>query len=108
MLRFDLEQQIMSCWQITNDLATLNQAVLEQDLSKDNISNILLGIEKLYNLKFDQAFRTFEALIWEQYQETLKNKQKCCHEPWGPECDLGKSGEFVKVSDCQDIDFQAD
>lgn len=88
MLRFDLEQQIMSCWQITNDLATLNQAVLEQDLSKDDISNILLGIEKLYNLKFDQTFRTFEALLMEHYQETLKNKQKGCHEPRVPDCVL--------------------
>lgn len=78
MKQFELEQQIMACWGVTDDLATLNQAVLEQDLSKDDISNILVGMEKLYNLKFDQTFRTFEALLWETYQETLKNKNHCC------------------------------
>ena len=108
MKQFDLEQQILDCWKLTDDLDVLNTAILEQSLSTDDASNILLGLIKLYNLKFDQTFRTFEALLMEHYQETLKNKQKCCHEPWGPECDLGKSGEFVKVSDCQDIDLQAD
>lgn len=104
--QFDLEQQIMECWQLTADLDTLNTSVLEQNISTDDISNILVGLVKLYNLKFDQTFRTFEGLVAERYQES--KIKHCCSEPWGPDCDLGKSGEFVKVSDCQDIDFQKD
>lgn len=61
--RFDLEQQILDCWGITDNLKLLTEAVLEQDISRDDIANILIGLEKLYELKFDKAFNTFEHLI---------------------------------------------
>jgi hypothetical protein len=38
--RFDLEQQIMKCWSITEEVQLLNEQVLENDtLTKDQISN---------------------------------------------------------------------
>jgi len=36
---------------------------LERDISKDEISNILLGLEQLYNQKFSRLFSTFEELM---------------------------------------------
>jgi hypothetical protein len=62
--RFDLEQQIMDCWHIVDDLKIVNEYTLE-DLSfdKDKISNVLLGIQELYQIKFDKLFRTYEDLI---------------------------------------------
>lgn len=61
--RFELEQQIMACWNITDDLNMLNEHVLERDLTTDQISNILLGLEEIYKLRFDKMFKTFEACV---------------------------------------------
>jgi len=61
--RFDMEQEIFQSWHITDDLNVLHEAVLEKDISKDEISNILLGMEQLYNQKFQRLMSTFEELI---------------------------------------------
>lgn len=60
--RADLEQEIMDCWSVTKDIDMLFEAVVEQGLTQDQISNILLGMKELYDLKFDKMFRTFETL----------------------------------------------
>ena len=60
---FDLEQQIMVCWQIIEDLKVLDEAVLEKDLTTDEISNILMGLTTLYELKFKKLFEYFEQSI---------------------------------------------
>ena len=66
--RFDFEQQIMSCWKVTTDLKDLNEGVLESNLSKDQISNALMGIEQLYELRFNKLFQQFETLVREHAQ----------------------------------------
>jgi len=66
--RFDFEQQIMSCWNITTDLKDLNEGVIESNLSKDQISNTLMGIEQLYELRFNKLFQQFETLVREHAQ----------------------------------------
>lgn len=70
--RFDLEQQIFECWKIVDDIKLLDKNVLEGkveggSLTQDEISNYLLGLESIYDLKFQQMFATFCDLI--------KNKQ---------------------------------
>lgn len=62
MDRFDLEQQILSCWNIIDDIKRLNVSALD-GASTDDISNYLLGLETIYNLKFEDLFNTFEKLI---------------------------------------------
>lgn len=69
MTTFDLEQQILDCWNITTDLKTLCTAVGEEQVSQDEIMNILIGLEQLYGLKFDQLFSTFEEHLREQRYE---------------------------------------
>ncbi len=61
--RFDLEQQIMACWNVTSDIETLFEGVVESDMTTDQIANILLGMKQLYELKFDKLFNTFEQLM---------------------------------------------
>lgn len=63
--RLEFEQQIMSCWNVTSDIKDLSEEVLEGDLSKDQITNVLIGIEQLYNIRFEKLFRQFEQLIRE-------------------------------------------
>lgn len=62
--RFDLEQNIMKCWSVTEDVQLLYENVMENDdLSKDDIANALLGIHQLYEMKFNKLFENFETLI---------------------------------------------
>lgn len=71
--QFDFEQQIMNCWNVTTDLKDLNEGVLESSLSRDQIANALIGIEQLYNIRFEKLFRMFEQFNRERY-EMLKQQ----------------------------------
>lgn len=66
--RFDLEQQILNCWHVLQDIDLLHTNVLEGKpeggaMTTDEISNYLLGLESIYELKFQQLFDTFSQLV---------------------------------------------
>lgn len=61
--RFDLEQQMLDTWKITDDLKLINAKMLDEGLSTDDVSNMLVGLYTLYNLKFEDMFGTFESLL---------------------------------------------
>ena len=63
--RFDLEQEILEVWRVTDDIKLLYETVMEREvpLTQDQMANILLGLEQLYNLKFERLFNTFEELL---------------------------------------------
>lgn len=64
--RFDLEQQILKCWNITEEIQLLNENVLERDeMTKDEISNFLLGLSTIYDMKFDKLFNQFSDMVKE-------------------------------------------
>lgn len=60
MCRFDLEQQILNCWNIIDDLDLLEELVLEKKASTDEIANFVLGLKTIYKQKFEKCFNTFE------------------------------------------------
>lgn len=61
---FDLEQSIMNCWSVVEDIKLLNENVCDRPkpLTEDEISNILIGLESLYQLKFDKLWANFEKV----------------------------------------------
>lgn len=61
--RFDLEEQMLNCWNVTKDINVLTEGVMEKDLTKDQIANALMGLEQMYDLKFDNMWTTFTKLI---------------------------------------------
>ena len=66
--RFDFEQQIMNCWNVTSDIRTVTEYLLDaplEDGREDKIANMLMGIEALYNAKFNKLFLQFEDLVHE-------------------------------------------
>jgi hypothetical protein len=65
MDRFELEQSILDCWHVADDIDLLYTAVLEKNLSTDEISNVLLGLSSIYSLKFDKLFSIYETLVKE-------------------------------------------
>jgi hypothetical protein len=56
--RLDLEQQIMQCWNIVDDLDYLGKL-----LETDDAQNLLIGLKALYQAKFEKLFDTFERYI---------------------------------------------
>jgi polyhydroxyalkanoate synthesis regulator phasin len=69
--RFDFEQQIMQCWNIVDEIKILNEKVLDGDMSTDRIANYLLGLETIYQIKFDKLWELFESVVC---QDLIKNE----------------------------------
>lgn len=65
--RFDLEESIMACRHIMEDIELLNEDVMEspKELSRDEICNYLRGLETIYGRRFEKMSRIFEMLIAE-------------------------------------------
>jgi archaellum component FlaC len=76
--QFDLEQQIMSCWNVTSDIDALFEGVCDHDpaLTEDQISNALLGMRELYELKFNKLFHLFEETIKFKRQQLDETKEQ--------------------------------
>jgi hypothetical protein len=63
--RFTLEEKIMHCWQVVDDLKTIYHA--EKLYTDENeMQNALLGMFTLYQLKFEELFATYEKLSGEE------------------------------------------
>lgn len=60
MRQFVLEQRILSCWNVIDDIKVVRAAIADNRLTKDQMENVLLGLEELYELKFQQVYHTFE------------------------------------------------
>lgn len=69
-VQFDLEQRIMQCWNIIDDIKVVYTRHLdgEKPLTEDELANILIGIEQLYDIKFYNLFSTFEKYIQEVHK----------------------------------------
>jgi hypothetical protein len=61
--RFDLEEQIVEFSHILVDIDHLLEEVIEGEPTKDDISNVLLGLSALYDIKYRKLWRTFSELI---------------------------------------------
>jgi len=60
----NVEQSILDCWHVVDDLDIVFEACCEgEDMTKDRMANLVLGLHELYQLKFDKLFRQFEKLI---------------------------------------------
>lgn len=63
MNRFDLEQQIMNCWQVCDDIDAVYQVGGNRPMSEDELANALLGLKTIYQLKFEILMQTFETML---------------------------------------------
>jgi hypothetical protein len=59
--RFDLEQNIMQCWNVTDDI----QLMLDHwdKLDEDQRLNYLIGLKQMYHMKFETTWDTFEKCV---------------------------------------------
>lgn len=62
--RFDLEQLILRCWGVTEDID-----LIVKQLNPDNVENTrnrLEGLKVLCNLRFEALFDLFETMVREK------------------------------------------
>lgn len=70
--RFDLEQAILSCWNIVEDIETIYHTDrLYSDT--DEMMNALLGLKTIYHLKFEKLFEVFEEVVVSRAKVTDSN-----------------------------------
>ena len=62
--RFDLEQQLLECWRITDDIKTVLKITEAEDI--DRTQNALIGLREIYEQKFNDLWDTFEIMIREK------------------------------------------
>lgn len=62
---FDLEQQIMECWGVVDDIKTVYSSEHLYE-NTDEMQNALLGLYTLYDLKFNQLFSLYEKFLAER------------------------------------------
>ena len=65
--RFELEQQLLQCWHITDDINTVINYIAQQPdipaTNQDELLNMLGGMKSLYHHRFRDMMKLFEALI---------------------------------------------
>ena len=66
---FELEQAIMNCWHVVDDIKTVTNHV--ERLSKDDLLNALIGLSTVYQLKFEDLFAQFEQYTTDKVASIL-------------------------------------
>jgi hypothetical protein len=65
--RFELEQQLLQCWHITDDINTVINYIAQQPdipaTNQDELLNMLGGLRSLYHYRFRDMMNLFNELI---------------------------------------------
>ncbi len=64
--RFDLEQLILKNWEITTEIKHLRELISDGKPAQDQVENYLLGLETIYEVKFNKLWDCFEELCQNQ------------------------------------------
>ena len=72
---YDLEEMIMDCWSVCNDLRTVLQQVgdCEREPTADELMNAIMGMQQLYHWKFEQLFNKYEDIIEAQRKDLIND-----------------------------------
>ena len=74
---YELEPHIMDCWSVCNDLEIVFKQIGdgEREPTQDEMMNVLIGMQQLYQWKFEQLFNKFERIQKAQREDRV-NDQK--------------------------------
>jgi len=59
--RFDLEQNIMQCWNVCDDIQLYLD--MHDNMDEDQRMNYLIGLKQMYQLKFERLWNNFEQCV---------------------------------------------
>ena len=67
----DLEQHIMDCWHICDDLQVVFKQIGdgEREPTQDELINALMGMQQVYHWKFEQLFFKYEDVLRSQQKD---------------------------------------
>lgn len=68
---YEMEQPIMDCWGIVDDLKLVFHTLGEREVTDDELQNVLLGLFSLYDMKFEKLFKLYEQAIREQHKHKI-------------------------------------
>jgi hypothetical protein len=75
VLQFDLEQQIMNCWGVVDDIQGLLKLEDLRSMTEDEHQNYLLGLATIYQVKFELLQNLFERFMAEHYAAQPSRKE---------------------------------
>ena len=61
----DIEENIMDCWSVCNDLESVFKQIGDGDSepTPDELMNTIMGMQQLYHWKFEQLFKKYEDVL---------------------------------------------
>ena len=61
----DIEENIMDCWSVCNDLESVFKQIGDGDSepTPDELMNTIMGMQQLYHWKFEQLFNKYEDIL---------------------------------------------
>ena len=61
---YELEPHIMDCWSVCNDLESVFKQIGDGERvpTEDEMMNTLMGMQQLYQWKFEQLFLKYEQI----------------------------------------------
>ncbi len=68
---YDLEPMIMDCWHVCDDLQVVFRQIGDgkREPTEDEMMNILIGMQQLYQWKFEQLFNKYEDILEAQREK---------------------------------------
>jgi uncharacterized protein YPO0396 len=69
--RIDFKQDIFNCWHVVDDIKHLTEMISDRGASTDDITNVLIGMQTLYDDRFRELVASFEYLIASEIDDAL-------------------------------------
>lgn len=77
MDRFDLEDQIMKSDNISDELEMIACAILERQLTEDEMSNALIGLATVHRIRTKHLFECFKNVLeLDEYSPNFYGSEK--------------------------------
>ena len=63
--RFNLESEIMHVWNTKDDLESITSRMMDDPdpMSEDDITNVLIGLSELHDIRCKKLFNVFESMV---------------------------------------------
>ena len=70
--RFNLEAEIMSVWNTKDDLELITSRIMDDPdpMTEDDITNVLIGLSELHDIRCKKLFNVFETMVKERRNES--------------------------------------
>ena len=67
---FDLDTMILDCWHVCEDLQLVFKQIGdgEREPTQDELMNALMGMQQVYQWRFEQLFKTYQDILYDRRQ----------------------------------------